>query len=182
MKITEECSAILRRNFPQKLKDPKSFTIPYEIGNSPFVKALCDLGAIINLMPLAVFKRLGLGEVKPSTICLQLADRLITYHWGVIEDVLVKVGKFIFPADFVVLDMEEDLKVPLILGRPFLATREAFIDVQSGGHTMRVNGEEVNFSIYRATKPNDEGVTCPQVESIGSHVVDRQLDLELEVS
>ena len=123
-------------------------------------------------MPLSMFKRLGLGEVKPSTICLQLADRSITYPWGVIEDVLVKVGKFIFPADFVVMNMKEDLEVPLILGRPFLATGGALIDVQSGGLTLRVNGEEVTFSIYHIMKPDDEKVTCHLVESIGSHVVD----------
>ena len=141
---------------PQKLKDPGSFTIPCKIDNSPFDKALCDLGASINLMPLSVFKKLGLGEVKPSTICLQLADRLLTYPWGLIEDVLVKVDKFIFLADFVVFDMEEDPKVPLILGRLFSVTSGAFIDVQSGGFTLRVNGKEVSFNIYRSMMPKNK--------------------------
>ena len=99
-------------------------------------------------MALLVFKRLGLGKVKPSTICLQLADRSFTYPWGVMEDVLVKVGKVILPVDFEVLDMEEDLDVPLILGRPFLATSGALIDLQSGDLTFHVNGEEMKLNIY----------------------------------
>ncbi|KAL5569995.1 hypothetical protein UlMin_026570 [Ulmus minor] len=120
--LTEECSAILQRKLPQKLKDPGSFTIPCTIGDFEFDKVLCDLGASINLMPLSIFRKLGLGEVKPTTVSLQLADRSIKHPRGIIEDVLVKVDKFIFPADFIVLDMEEDREVPLILGRPFLAT------------------------------------------------------------
>ena len=106
--LTEECSAILQRKLPQKLKDPGSFTIPYTIGNSIFEKALCDLGASINLMLLSIFKRLGLGEARPTTVALKLADRSLKHpRGGVIEDVLVKVDKFIFPADFIVLDMDE---------------------------------------------------------------------------
>ena len=80
-------------------------------------------------MPLSVFRKLGLEEVKPTTISLQLADRSIKYPRGVIEDVLVKVDKFIFPADFIVLDMDEDEEIPLILGRPFLVTCGTLIDV-----------------------------------------------------
>ena len=106
--LTEECSAILQRKLPQKLKDPGSFTIPCTIGNAIFERALCDLGASINLMPLSIFKSLGLGEARPTTVTLQLADRSLKHSRGVIEDVLVKVDKFIFPADFIVLDMEED--------------------------------------------------------------------------
>ena len=142
------------------------------IGNSPFDKELYDLGASINLMSLSMFKRLGLREVKPSTIYLQVADRLLTYPWGIIKDVLMKVSKFLFPVKFVVLDMEEDPEVPLIFGRPFLATGRAINDVQSRGLTLRVNEEEVTFSIYRTTKPADEKATCHRVESIRSHVVD----------
>ncbi|XP_062080572.1 uncharacterized protein LOC133785339 [Humulus lupulus] len=93
-KLTEECSAILQKKLPQKVKDPGSFTIPCTIGGSSFDKALCDLGASINLMPLLVFKKLGVGEVKPTTITLQLADQSLTYPRGVIEDVLVKVEIF----------------------------------------------------------------------------------------
>ncbi|KAK6125377.1 hypothetical protein DH2020_040881 [Rehmannia glutinosa] len=134
--LTEECSAIIQRKLPQKLKDPGSFTIHCVIGGVVFNKALCDLGASINLMPLSIFRKLGLGEVKPSTVTLQLADRSLTYPKGIVEYVLVKVDKFIFPMDFLVLDMEGDRDVPLILGRPFLATARALIDVQKGELTL----------------------------------------------
>ena len=121
--LIEECSAILQRKLPQKLKDPSSFTIPCIIGNSIFEKALCDLGASIILMPLSIFRRLGLGEAYPTTVILQLADMSLKHpKEGLIEDVLVKVDKFIFSADFIILDMEEEKEIPIILGRPFLAT------------------------------------------------------------
>ncbi|XP_074377771.1 uncharacterized protein LOC141719295 [Apium graveolens] len=121
---TEECSAVLQQKLPPKLKDPGSFTIACTIGNLSFDKGLCDLGASINMMPLSVFMQLGLPDPKPTNMSLQLADRSITYPRGIVEDVLVKVDKIIFPVDFVILDFEEDKKVPIILGRPFLATDE----------------------------------------------------------
>ena len=111
------------------MKDPCSFTIPSKIGNSIFERALCDLGACINLMPLSIFRRLGLGEARPTTVTLQVADRSLKHPHGVIEDVLVKVDKFIFPAYFIVLDMEEDKEIPIILDRPFLTTGRVMIDV-----------------------------------------------------
>ena len=90
---------------------------------------MCDLGASINLMPLSIFRRLGLGEALLTIVTLQLADRSLKHPRWVIEDVLVKVDKFIFPTDFIVLDMEEDKEIPIILGRPFLVTGRAVIDV-----------------------------------------------------
>ncbi|KAL5565251.1 hypothetical protein UlMin_028415 [Ulmus minor] len=154
--LMEECSAILQRKLPPTLKDPGSFTIPCTIGDFEFDKVLCDLGASINLMPLSIFKKLGLGEVKPTTVSLQLADRSIKHPRGIIEDVLVKVDKFIFPADFIVLDMEEDREVPLILGRPFLATGRTLIDVHQGKLILRVQDEQVTFNVFEAMKfPSD---------------------------
>ncbi|KAL5565416.1 hypothetical protein UlMin_028580 [Ulmus minor] len=154
--LTEECSAILQRKLPPKLKDPGSFTIPCTIGDFEFDKVLCDLGASINLMPLSIFKKLGLGEVKPTTVSLQLADRSIKHPRGIIADVLVKVDKFIFSADFIVLDMEEDREVPLILGRPFLATGRTLIDVYQGKLILRVQDEQVTFNVFEAMKfPSD---------------------------
>ena len=129
MNLTEECSAILQRKLPQKLKDLGSFTIPCTIGNSIFERALCDMGASINVMPLSILRRLGLGDARPTTVTLQLANKSLKHLRGVIKDVLVKVDKFIFPADFIVLDMEEDKEIPIILGRPFLVTGRAMIDV-----------------------------------------------------
>ncbi|XP_074336854.1 uncharacterized protein LOC141674026 [Apium graveolens] len=106
--LTEECGVILQQKLPPKLKDPGSLTIPCTIGNFSFDKCLCDLGSSINLMPLSILKKLGLPDPKPVNMSLQLVDRSITYPRGVVEDVLVKVDKLIFPADFVILDFEED--------------------------------------------------------------------------
>ena len=117
--LTEECRSILQRKLSQKLKDPSNFSIPCTIGNAIFKRALCDLGASINLMPLSIFRHLGLGEARPTIVTLQLADRSLKHPKGMIEDVLVKVKKFIFPANFIVLDMEEDKEIPIILGDHF---------------------------------------------------------------
>ena len=143
--LSEECSAILQKKLPPKLKDPGSFTIPCAIGDAVFEKALCDLGVSSNLMPMLIFKKLNLGEACPTTVTLQLANRSLTHPRSIIEDVLVKVDKFIFLADFIILDMEEDKEVPIILGRPFLAIGRALIDVQKGELILRVQKEEVTF-------------------------------------
>ena len=118
-------------------KTQRSRELYYLIRNSHFEKVLCDLGVSINLMPLSVFKKLGLGEAKPTIVSSKLADRSIKYSKGIIKDVPVKVDKFIFPADFIILDKEEDQDIPIILGRPFLATGRTLIDVLKGELTMR---------------------------------------------
>ena len=164
--LTEECSAILQRKLPQKLKDPGSFTIPCTIGNALFERALCDLRASINLMPLSIFRRLRLGEARPITVTLQLADRSLKHPRGVTEDVLVKVDKFIFPADFIVLDMEEDKEIPIILGRPFLATGRAMVDVQRGELKLRLQEDEVKFNVFEAVRHLVESDTCFIVETV----------------
>ncbi|XP_070035756.1 uncharacterized protein [Nicotiana tomentosiformis] len=148
--LTEECTSRVQNKLPQKLKDPGSFTIPVQIGNINVGRALCDLGASINLMPLSLFKQLGLGAPRPTTMMLQLADRSIAYTEGVIEDVLLQIGKFIFPADFIILDFEADEQVPIILGRPLLATGDAIIKVREGKMIMRVDNEEAVFNVYKA--------------------------------
>ena len=108
--LTATCSAIIKQKLPTKMKDPGNFTIPCSIGKYEFKKALCYSGASINLMPLSVVQRLSLGELTPTAITLQMADRSMALPEGVLEDVLVKVGKFIFPVDFVIMKMEEDTK------------------------------------------------------------------------
>ncbi|XP_022156296.1 uncharacterized protein LOC111023221 [Momordica charantia] len=113
--LTKECSAILTEKLPQKMGDPGSFTIPVSIGGKNVGHALCDLGPSINLMPLSVYQKLGIREARPTTVTLQLADRFITHPEGKIEDVLVQVDKFIFPADFIILDYVDDKKIPIIL-------------------------------------------------------------------
>ena len=147
--LTEECSAILEKKLPPKFQDRGSFVIRFSIGNRVFGKALSDLGASINLMLLSMFKRLKLGEPKSTTISLQLADKCYQHPRGIIENVLVKVGKFILPADFVILDMEEDDSVPIILGRPFLATGTAQINVQEGELKLRFQGDEITFHVFQ---------------------------------
>jgi len=171
--LTEECSAILQKKLPPKLKDPGSFTIPCSIGNSIFEKALCDLGASINLMPVSIFKKLGLGEARPTTVTLQLADRSLKHQRGMIEDVLVKVGKFIFPADFIILDMEDDNEIPILLGRPFLAIGGALIDVKKGELRLRVNEEEVIFNVFKAIKQSDMGESCFSIQVVESLINDK---------
>ena len=113
--LSANCSAIIQKNLPQKMQDPGSFTIPYTIGNYEFGRALCDYGVSINLMPLFAVKRLSLGELTPTTMTLQMADISMSQPEGILKDVLIKVGNFIFPMYFVVIDIEEDKQVPLLL-------------------------------------------------------------------
>ena len=117
-------------------------------------------------MPLSIFKRLGLGEARLATVTLKLADRSLKHPRGVIVDILVKVDKFIFPADFIVLDMEEDKEIPIILGRPFLATSRVMIDVQRGELKLRVQEDEVKFNVFEAVRHPAESDTCFVVETV----------------
>ncbi|XP_075101940.1 uncharacterized protein LOC142177362 [Nicotiana tabacum] len=148
--LTEECTSRIQHKLPQKLEDPGNFTIPMRIGEFDVGRALCDLGASINLMSLSVFKQLGLGAPRPTTVMLQLADRSYVYPEGVIEDVLLQIGKFIFLTDYVILDYVADELVPIILGRPLLATGDAIIKVREGKMILRVDNEEAAFNVYRA--------------------------------
>ncbi|XP_057739884.1 uncharacterized protein LOC130956988 [Arachis stenosperma] len=128
--LTQECSAIIQKGLPPKLKDPESFIISCTISNMTLEKALCDLGASISLMHLSLMKKLAIEEVKPTRMSLQMTDSSLKVPNGVVENLLVKVGEFIFPADFVILDIEEEGHNSIILGQPFLATARAIIDVE----------------------------------------------------
>ena len=161
------CSVVILKSLPAKMKDPDSFTIPCTVGKYEFKKALCDSGANINLMPLSMVHRLSLGELTPTTITLQMVDRSMAQPEGVLEDVLVKVGKFIFPVDFVVMKMEEDTQVPLLLGRPFLATGAALIDKQKGELTLRVGNEAVHLNLNKSLTQSDiDEENCMDVDKI----------------
>ena len=150
-----------------KMQDLGSLIIPCTIGNVEFKKVLCYSGASINLMPLSVVKRLNLGELTSTAMTLQMVDRTMTHLKGVLEDVLIKVGKFIFPVDFVVMDMEEDTQVLLLLGRPFLATGVALIDVKKGELTLRVGDEVVHFNLNKSLKQSEyESIDCKTIETI----------------
>ncbi|XP_047949239.1 uncharacterized protein LOC125195081 [Salvia hispanica] len=165
--IFENCSAIIQKKQPAKFKDPGSFNISCVIRNDRQTKALCDLGASINLMPLSFFT-------------LQMADRSVTYAKGIVEDVLVKVHNFIFSVDFVVLDIEEDMNVPLILGRLFLATGKALIDIVKGELTLRMANKRHILSIYNAMKSREDDELVMKMECKVVHVVKVQKTQAIE--
>ncbi|XP_070042524.1 uncharacterized protein [Nicotiana tomentosiformis] len=145
--LTQTCRIVVTRPTSVKLSDRGSFTISCTIGNYAFAKALCDLGASINLMPLAIYKRLGIGRARPTSMLLQLADRTVKRPSSILDDVLVQVGKFVFPANFVILDCRVDEEIPIILGRPFLATGRALIDCETRELKMQLNDEEITFNV-----------------------------------
>ena len=134
--LTEQVSEIIQNNRPPKFKDLDYPTISYVIGNSKIEKALLDLGASLNLLPYLVYEQLGLGELKSTSIILQLADQFVIVPKGVVEDALVQADKFYFPVDFIILDMHPvsnaNSQISVILGRPFLATSNALINCRSG--------------------------------------------------
>ncbi|XP_022155972.1 uncharacterized protein LOC111022956 [Momordica charantia] len=158
--LTKECSTILTSKIPEKMKDLGSFTIPVAITGQKIGQALCDLGASIKLMSLSVYKKLGMGKARITTITIQLADRSITHPEGKIEDVLVQVDKFIFPADFIILDYDANKEVPIILGRSFLDTGRTLVDVHKGEVTMRVQDQEIKFVVYDFMKYHAEVEEC----------------------
>ena len=167
MSLTATCSLVIQNSLPAKMKDPSSFTIPCSTGKYEFKEALCDSGASINLIPLLMVQRLIFGGTYFNCNHTAMADRSMEQPEGVLEDVLVKVGKFIFLVDFVVINMEEDTQVPLLLGRPFLATGAALIDVQKGGLTLRVRDEAVQFNLNKSlTQSVVDAENCMVVDSI----------------
>ena len=150
--LTEQVSAIIQSKYPVKYKDPGSPTISVNIGGNCIDKALLDLGASVNLMPYSVYKQLGLGELQPTNITLSLADRSVKIPKGIVEDVLVKIDKFYYPVDFVVLDTEpssnEPNHVPIILGRPFLATANAIINFRNGVMQLTFGNMTLELNIF----------------------------------
>ncbi|KAL5549524.1 hypothetical protein UlMin_004755 [Ulmus minor] len=160
-------------NYLKFMKD--MLTKKRRFGEFEIVALTRECSAVINLMPMSIFKKLGIGEARPTTVSLQLADRSIAHPEGKIEDVLVKVDKFIFPVDFIVLDYEADLEVPIILGRPFLATGRTLIDVQKGELTMRVQDEHVTFNVFQSMKFPSDMEEC-SVISLADSLVAEQLE------
>nr|GEZ79726.1 reverse transcriptase domain-containing protein [Tanacetum cinerariifolium] len=150
--LNENCSAMLLKKLPEKLGDPGKFLISCDFLRMEVCHALADLGASINLTPLSIWKKLSLPELTPTLITLELDDRSITHPKGVNEDVFVKVEKFCFPTDFVVVDFEANPRVPLILGRSFLRTGRALIDVYREEITLRVNDESITFNLNQTMR------------------------------
>ncbi|XP_010544495.1 PREDICTED: uncharacterized protein LOC104817118 [Tarenaya hassleriana] len=145
--LNPECSAILQHDLPPKMSGPDSFSIPCKLGNISIDRALCDLGASVSLLPLSIYKKLNVGELKPTRMALQLADRSVKYPLGILEDVPLKVSDYYVPIDFVVLDMDEDSKIPIILGRPFLNTADAIVHIRVGRLTLKIGDETVEFTL-----------------------------------
>ena len=170
--LTEHVSALIQSKYPVKYKDPGSPTIPVNIGGNCIDKALLDLGASVNLMPHSVYKQLGLGELEPTTITLSLADRSVKIPKGIVEDVLVKINNFYYPVDFVVLDTapssNEPNHVPIILGRPFLATANAIINCRNGIMQLTFGDMTLELNIFHL---NDNPKLLETENSITDEVV-----------
>jgi hypothetical protein len=163
VKMSEECSAAIA-NGVEKKKDPGCPTIPCSVGSFNLEKALCDLGASVSVMPRDVFKKLRL-PLEPTGMCLELGDNSIRYPLGIAEDVPVKVGHHFIPIDFMVLEMGEREKPSLILGRPFLKTVGATIDVGKGEIMFDINGERSSFKF----RPRLEACNMIGVKDVPPH-------------
>ncbi|GKF09025.1 DNA-directed DNA polymerase [Tanacetum coccineum] len=165
--MNERCSAVLLNKLPSKEKDPGIFTIPCQVSNLQINNALADLGASISLMPYTMYEKLGLGEPKLTRMSLELADRSIQYPRGIVKNVLIKVDKFVLPIDFVILDMPEDSRIPIILGRPFLATARVIIDVFNKKITLKVGDDDVIFGMDQSMKrPPTEDDECYDIDDL----------------
>ncbi|GJT31260.1 reverse transcriptase domain-containing protein [Tanacetum coccineum] len=168
--LNENCSAVILKKLPEKLGDPRKFLIPCGFSELK-CKALADLGASINLMPLSVWKKLGLPELISTRMTLELANRAICTPAGIARDVFVPVGKFTFPADFVIVDYESDPRVPLILGRPFLRTARALIDVHGEEMILRDGDERLILNMRHDTssysnKPKKESINMIDIYNV----------------
>ncbi|GJZ41580.1 reverse transcriptase domain-containing protein [Tanacetum coccineum] len=178
--LSDESSAMIQNKVPPKLEDPGSFLIPCNFNKTFSCNALADLGASINLMPYSLYAKLSLETLKPTKMSVRLADRSFQYPVGIAENMLVEVGKFTFPADFVILEMEEDSKVPLILGRPFLHTADAVIRVKQKQLNLGVGTERMIFNIDSAMKhsySNDD--TCFSIDVI-DEILEEDFDALLD--
>ncbi|GJR64275.1 reverse transcriptase domain-containing protein [Tanacetum coccineum] len=153
--VNAECSAIILNKVPEKLEDPGKFLIPCALQELDRTNALADSGASINLLPHSIYKQLGLGAFKPTRMTLELANRSVTHLMGIAEDVVVRVD-VIFLADFVVVNFEPDPRVPIILGRPFLRTAKALIDLYEEKLTLRVGSDELVFYAEKSEKSKNK--------------------------
>ena len=176
--LTEQVKAIIQSKTPVKYKDPGSPTMSVNIRGTCIDKALLDLGASVNLLPYSIYKKLGLGELKHTNITLSLADRSVKIPKGIVEDVLVKVDKFYYPVDFVVLDTEPIASgpnhVPIILGIPFLATSNAIINCRNGVMQLIFGNMTLELNIFHLSNknklPEDDMQGYEEVCSVGPSV------------
>ncbi|XP_014515293.1 uncharacterized protein LOC106773117 [Vigna radiata var. radiata] len=143
----------MQKTLPLKVKDPRNFTISCTIGNCEIGKTLVDLGANINLMPLSVLKKIGGLQVKYTIMILQMVDKSTKNPYGVMEDVVAQIDKLKFLVDFVVMEIGEDVEIPLILGKPFMKTTKVVINVDEGMLTLKDQDEEVTFNVFNDVQP-----------------------------
>ncbi|GJS62989.1 reverse transcriptase domain-containing protein [Tanacetum coccineum] len=156
MTVNAECSAIIMNKVPEKLEDPGKFLIPCALQELNRTSALADSGASINLLPHSIYKKLELEALTPTRMTLELANRSITHPMGIAEDVVVRVDGFTFLADFVVVNFEPDPRVPIILGRPFLRTAKALIDLYEEKLTLRVGKDELVYYADKSEKNKEK--------------------------
>jgi hypothetical protein len=158
--MTEQVSSIIQQTKLPKFKDPGCPTISCVIGNSRIKRALLDLGASVNVLPYSVYQQLGLGELKPTRVTIQLADRSVKIPRGIVEDVLVQINNFYFPVDFIILDMEPvsnpSKEIPVILGRPFLATSNAIINCKNGLVKLTFGNMTLELNVFNLSKQHDD--------------------------
>ncbi|XP_022891921.1 uncharacterized protein LOC111406777 [Olea europaea var. sylvestris] len=162
--LFEECSAIIQRRIPPKLKDPGNFTLPFSIGILYDINCLINLGASINLIPFPLYRKVGLRDLKVVSIILQLMDRSLKYSYGIVQDMLIKVGEFIFLADFIILGIEEACQMPIILGRPFLSTSQALLDFDANEIVLKVEDKQQSFTMENPIKQPLYFEDCQQVD------------------
>lgn len=169
--LTETRSAILHgMKILVKKKDMGSVTVPCTTGDKMFKKALIYLGTSVSLMPLSIYRKLGVGTVHDTRMTLQFTDYSLKIPYGIVDDVLVKIDKFVFPIDFVILEMPEDEKIPLILGRSFLETGRCMINIEEGTMILKVYDEEIKIDVKNAMKYKDDEGTISLVEVLDTVV------------
>ncbi|GJT23907.1 zinc knuckle CX2CX4HX4C containing protein [Tanacetum coccineum] len=185
--MNPRCSTLLQNHFPPKEQDPGSFILPCSIGKLDFKNALADLGASISIMPFSMYKCLGIGTLEPINMIIEMADNTKCTPKEIVENLLIKIDKFIFPVDFVILDMVEDIRMPIILGRPLLATAHAKADIFRKSISLEVGSEKFNqllridpdiFSyevniqesyeeiVYKLTEEEKEKYSAPQEKKV----------------
>ena len=172
--LTEQVSAIIQHKTPPKYKDPGCPTISCTIGDYIMEHALLDLGASVNLVTFSVYQKHGLGELKPTSITLQLADHFVWEPRGIVEDVLVKIEQFYYPVDFIVLDyqpiLHSNVYTPIILGRPFLTTANALINCRNRRMQLTFGSMTLELNIFHVAKQPHEDDDCAYVNLIGAVV------------
>ncbi|GJZ63969.1 reverse transcriptase domain-containing protein [Tanacetum coccineum] len=168
IEMNPRCSALLQNHLPPKDEDPGSLILPCSIRKLDFKNALADLGASISIMPFSMYKRLGIGKLEPINMIIEMADNTKCTPKGIVKNLLIKIDKFIFPVDFVILDMVEDIQMPIILERPLLATAHAKVDIFRKSISLEVGSEKESYEeiVYKLTEVEKEKYSAPQEKRV----------------